>query len=278
MVLFDEIACSVAVVVNGHTRLVPSQDDYTKHLRQIGLLDPNVALAGRPDLAETVYRHWQRQPQIACAFAQIIAENPAAHGIRTKVVGDNVNLADVTCTAESVSTFVEEVIADPGIKGATVLIPGLLDVAVLVAFCCALATQQRWKLRAELNPSDRQSRVYVELKREVGVNEEGKIVLAEVLGFGPFNFLPLTRRAPVTALELRTKPDNAGAPKNAFKQPRAHLADLRIDMDFPTVRRVWARTEDARIEVLGGDDSAARARITFAIPQEHWRMSATGMS
>ena len=36
------------------------------------------------------------------------------------------------------------------------------------------------------------------------------------------------------------------------------------------VRKVWGETEQARLAVLGGDDSAAKAKVAFSIPLALW--------
>lgn len=276
--MFDGIRASVAVVVGDGTVYVPSLDDYLQHLRRHGKLARDSDLSRHPDLVEMVYRHWQCQPQIACEFARLIAKDPQSHGVDVTVVSGVVDAQSAGTAASATAKIIERAITKQGCEAVSVLIPGVLDVATLVALCHSLGAQPGWRCRPQLNPSDCAQRIYVELKVEVGTDNRGKTVLAEVLGFGPFEFLPLTRRAPITAVVLRAKPENAGQPKNPFKEPRAHLADLRINMDSRTFRRTWKASESARQRVLEGDDSAARARVTFAIPEEHWQFSATVMS
>lgn len=145
------------------------------------------------------------------------------------------------------------------------MVPSLENVECLVKLIRGLYEQPAWEMRALLNPSDKWRRIYVELKRIISEN-----VAAEVLGFGPFSFLPLTRQSPVAALELRTKTEGARTRKSPNKLKHAHLADIPFKYKPAIFEKTWARTEAARLEVLSGDDSAARARITFVIPEKDW--------
>ena len=97
-----------------------------------------------------------------------------------------------------------------------------------------------------------------------------KNIESEILGLGPFTFLPATRRAPVTVLEIRTKIE--GHKKRGGSQvERSHLADIPWPVASKERKNIiWQQSSEARHAILGGDDSAARARITFAIPRPLW--------
>ena len=145
------------------------------------------------------------------------------------------------------------------------MLTGLTDVAALVDLCRSLGQERCWDLDAQFNPSDRLDRVYVKLRYQLS-----KDVDAEVLGLGPFAFLPATRCAPICALEVRTKEERAKE-RGPFTKKKSHLAD----MTWPESRQkyfdqFWQASHKARLEILGGDDSSARARVTFAIPKMNW--------
>ncbi len=264
--MFEGLKGSLSVPSRGPNVMVPVREDYVAELRKRGLVRNEREFQDSPDLADAVYSHWQTRPQIACIFARMMAPNLADFGIFRMVYPGAIRKTDVRPIAKAAASFVTNSIADPKCEAASILIPGLLDAPSLVALCRAIGKHDGWSIKAATNPSDRLDRVYVELRRNVG---DG--VLAEALGFGPFDFLPLTRRAPVTAIELRTKPDFASDPKDPFKEPRAHLADmLNTGLRGTEFEHAWRGSGSARARVLGGNDSAARARVAFAIPETHW--------
>lgn len=188
---------------------------------------------------------------------------PRKFGVETVVISKD--------PAEEMTSLIDAagdaVIASRGLSEAlTVLIPKLVDSVLLTAFCKRLgARNDNWRIAAAPNPSDRLDRVYVSLRFALDANVD-----AEILGFGPFTFLPATRRAPITALEIRTKVE--GHKKRGRSEATlSHLADIPWKGGGDSwYDRAWTQTQDARRAVLGGDDSAARARITFAIPRTLW--------
>ena len=241
----------------------PSRSDYQAYLREHRVLGERETLANRPDISESVYRDWQRRPQVACIFARRIAIQPRKFSIKTVVVQEDP--ADEMTGA--IDKTAEAVISARGSSEAlTVLLPKLVDSELLAVFCKRLGARNgNWRIEAVPNPSDRLDRVHVSLRFTLEANVE-----AEILGFGPFTFLPATRRAPITALEIRTKTE--GHKKRGISgTERSHLADIPWKGASKEWRdRAWKKTEEARRAVLGGDDSAARARITFAIPRHLW--------
>lgn len=262
---FEDIICSVDLHLAGRKVRVPNRNDYLTHLRKLKVLGPQEKLADRIDLAEQIYKHWQSQPQIACLFGRRIARDPKSFGILRHVVKGEVSSSNMHLVAKEISSVVDEKIGAKDVEGASILIPGLEEVDALVNFIRTMGQQPDWNVRAVPNPSDKWERIYVELKRAIGED-----VFAEVLGFGPFPFLPLTRQSPLPALELRVKQKGARDKKSPSNRKYAHLADIPFKYKKKIFKRTWERSEKARLEILSGDDSAARARITFAIPSEHW--------
>lgn len=241
----------------------PSRSDYEAFLREHNLLDERETLADRPDLSEPVYRDWQRRPQVACIFARRIATRPRKFNVATVVVAED----PAEQMTHAINTTAEAVMAARGSSEAlTVLLPKLVVSPLLAAFCKRLgARNDNWRIEAVANPSDRLDRVHVSLRFALQ-----KDVEAEILGLGPFTFLPATRRAPITALEIRTKV-KGHKKRGRSETARSHLADIEWQgAGNSWFDRAWAQTEEARRTVLGGDDSAARARITFAIPRALW--------
>lgn len=238
----------------------PTRSDYEAYLREHSVLAENETLTDRPELSDAIYRDWQRRPQVACVFARQIASRPGEYGVESVIVAEDPS-AQMTGMIDATA---EAVVSARGThEGLTVLLPKLIDSNLLVAFCKRLGARNgNWRIQAVYNPSDRLNRVHVSVRFALGDNVE-----AEILGFGPFTFLPATRRAPITTLEFRTKKEGA-KPRGGSKSERSHLAD--IPWPKSNKQSLWTKTETARRTVLGGDDSAARARITFAIPRPLW--------
>lgn len=241
----------------------PSRSDYEIYLREHKIIGEEETLAERVDLAASVYRDWQRRPQVACVFARRIATQPGKFNIQTVVVPEEPT-REMTHIIDSTASAVRA--ARGSSEALTILFPKLTNSAALVAFCKRLGARNGdWHIEATPNPSDRLDRVHVSLRYTLRENIE-----AEILGLGPFTFLPATRRAPITALEIRTRV-KGHKKRGRSEAARSHLADIPWRGATPKwYDRAWRQSEQARQAVLGGDDSAARARITFAIPRPLW--------
>lgn len=241
----------------------PSRSDYEAYLREHSVLNENETLIERPDLAEPLYRDWQRRPQVACVFARRIATQPRKFNVACVVVSEDPS-NEMTRVIDAAAGSVMK--ARGTNEALTILLPKLVDSSLLAAFCKRLGARNgNWRIEAVPNPSDRLERVHISLRFALR-----KDVEAEILGLGPFTFLPATRRAPITALEMRTKV-HGNKKRGRSAVARSHLADIPWpgagDAWFDNA---WKKSEAARRAILGGDDSAARARITFAIPGPIW--------
>lgn len=257
-----------AVRPSGDTSYAPSRADYEEALRQAEILSASETIVDKrdqelSDLALEIFRDWQRRPQVACVFARLIAKNPSAYDVQWEVLTARAEPETARQIATRVRKLTDDVIREK--EAIAIVIPRLTSAAALASFCKSLGTEPGWQIQATLNPSDKLSRVYVRLLLLLSPDVE-----AEVLGLGPFDFLPPTRRAPITALQIRTKAVGAKE-RGRRSRKKAHLAEIqwppsqskRYD-DF------WKATAQQRVAILGGDDSAARARVTFAIPADIW--------
>ena len=263
--MFEGMPFSETVSINGRQKRYPSRSDYLQWLLASGQLEPGEPLGARPDLVEAVYRHWQGLGQLACRFAQELSKDPERYGMATSVIRTGI---DGQNPFEEIALVWEAAIADPANESLTLLFPDIDTPEGLITLLHGLGLLAGCFVRAVRNPSDRFDRVYIQLQAPIS-----KGVVAEVLGFGPFDFLPVTRRAPVVALEARTKSGrnkDGGGPR---RPERTHLARIPLDWDPARIDRTWEQTELARMRLLGGDDSAAKAKVTFAIPVEVWESS-----
>lgn len=237
--------------------------NYEEYLRSVCVIDSDETLADHPEIALDVYRDWQGRPLIACVFARLMARNPDPYDVEWEVVSGRFGLENVKDAAQKIATLVAPAIGQE--EAIAILLPGIDDPGALIGLCKALGQCDGWNTRAPFNPSDKWDRCYIRITTAIGPNVD-----AEVLGVGPFDFLPATRRAPILALHVRTKAERAKS-RGHNVSDRAHLADI----EWPEGRNrrfneFWNQTAQHRLARLGGNDSAARARITFAIPRQLW--------
>lgn len=91
---------------------------------------------------------------------------------------------------------------------------------------------------------------------------------SHALGFGPFGFLPATRRAPYPTLTLPVcTAGNFRDPK--LPMTERHLCDMRNDVFEPenNYRNVGGLTSELRNQIVEPhNDRAAKARVTLALP------------
>lgn len=260
--MFEGMPRSQTVTINGRLKPYPSRTDYLQWLQTGGHLAPGEPIGVRTELVEAIYRHWQGTGQLACRFAQELSKDPEHYGMATAVVRTGIDEHD---PFDEVALIWEAAVADPDNQSLTLLFPDIDAAEGLVPLLQGLGLLSGWFVRAVRNPSDRHDRIHVQLQAPIS-----KGVVAEVLGFGPFPFLPVTRRAPMLALEARTKSGrnkDGGGPR---RPERTHLARIPLDWEPGRIDRTWQQTERARVQLLGGDDSAAKAKVTFAIPTEVW--------
>ncbi|GAC1405650.1 MAG: hypothetical protein NVSMB52_19430 [Chloroflexota bacterium] len=95
-------------------------------------------------------------------------------------------------------------------------------------------------------------------------------LLSWVSGFGPFDFLPATRRSPNTELVFRVKPrpDYDWVLKPS-PEGVIHLADMDMrGLSEQALRRMWDSSYSGTEQVLKGKpDFKSAAKTTFAIPE-----------
>ncbi|WP_419927249.1 hypothetical protein [Candidatus Poriferisocius sp.] len=97
-----------------------------------------------------------------------------------------------------------------------------------------------------------------------GVGEE---LVAWVLGFAPLNTMPVTRRAPFTALIFRSQDGYAKPRKENSPDPETevHLADICVAGTENTP--IWTTTQDQRAALVEPTlEGGARAQVSFSLP------------
>ncbi|HEY0224448.1 MAG TPA: hypothetical protein VGC38_08050, partial [Pseudolabrys sp.] len=141
--------------------------------------------------------------------------------------------------------------------------------AEYVALLRGLAIQPGWTLREERINFNGRDYVIVGVDVSVGM-EDGVPALSELVGFGPFDYLPITRRASVPALVLRTKAMYSLDPLPSRSERRANLAAIRLQIDTNAFNSLWTKSQQLRAELDGQNNPMARARVALPIPAEVW--------
>lgn len=87
------------------------------------------------------------------------------------------------------------------------------------------------------------------------------------LGFGPFGFLPPTRRSPYTAITLPVC--QKGVHRKGDESER-HLCDMANDLwDTSKFDSMMSSTSELKATLIGAnDEQAAKAKVTFALPED----------
>lgn len=196
-------------------------------------------------------REFFRKNRAGCAFAAYIAKTgPASYGWRTEIVEVN---------ADAIAQHLRHGIADPATEILSMVFPDVSTVANIDALVAACLTT---KLFSDEGRETDEVRL-IKLRAVVGSE------LSWVSGFGPFDFLPATRRAPFCELTIRVKP----RPNYNwyFKPPIdgvVHLADLSMQgMSDKHLQKLWGVSFETTKKILGHPpDEESAAKTTFAVP------------
>lgn len=204
------------------------------------------------DLVKEEQRRFFRENRAGCAFAALAAKDQAKYGWLPRVL---------PATVDAIGPALRDAIEDPQTQILSMIFPSVQTISDLVDLT---GTCLETGLFHD-DGSDREKLRFVKLRAHVG----GEV--SWVSGFGPFDFLPLTRQAPRCELTIRVKP----RPDYDwhFKPPVegvVHLADLdMMGVSDPTLRRLWGVSFVTTQRILGhAPDDESAAKTTFVIPLE----------
>lgn len=203
-------------------------------------------------------RDWHVRGQTGCMFARLAARSAEKLRWDYAVTSHSSASADLCSSA---AHQLDAMIADPECQVLSLLFPAITKPAQALDTIYALTRYSPFWLEA-----NRVEGGHLNLHVRYPVGDAG--VQAWVMAFGPFGFLPNTRRAPSFELAVRVKPK----PDQIFyrlNQDRdlAHLADAPLPMTAKHQEDRWQSTLKRTRMILGGEpDYISAAKSTLAIP------------
>jgi hypothetical protein len=199
---------------------------------------------------------WARTGQTGCLFATMLAAEPSDAGWQSVVIPEAVSDETLHALVHGLLTA--------RLEAATVVFPTVDTPASLVALVNQVARLPDWH-GLVIDGDEPAGLVRVGLRWHLPVPDH----VSWVLGFGPFDFLPFTRRAPFTALVFRCGAEYTLPRRRVEDHDEVHLADLRAPVDEERYARMWSRTVTRKQSLLAGELAAgAKARVTFTLPAD----------
>lgn len=237
------------------TRSFPSVAQYRRAVAEL----EETARWDRPRVLAAAQRDWHIRGQNGCVFARLAAL--AAGGLRWDyVVADFV--PGVSTTA-AVGEMVRDHAAADGVEVLSLLVPGLTTADEVVRFVRELAESSAFWLERDDVIDEL---VVAHLRYPVPAAPDD--VQAWVMGFGPFDWMPGTRRSPYFELVIRVREKNPWL-FHRLNQDRgvAHLADVPLNMPQHHWEHRWQSTRRRTRMILQKEpDSYSAAKCTLAIP------------
>jgi hypothetical protein len=205
------------------------------------------------EVARSFYA-WLSSGQSGCRFAQVLAARVSSQPWATSVVEDTLNTQQL---GKELNDHLETLAKEAEL--AIILAPEIRDSRELVMLVRRLLSHESWKL--EIIDGSNSETVHIGLRWRLTSD-----IASWVVGFADFPTMPLTRRASVMAMAIRTR-----MPER-IDQPAAYVADVPHGIAAPEqFERLWNDSVSARMrlnpeEFLEG----ARARVTFSVSWKDW--------
>ncbi|MEV0386037.1 hypothetical protein [Nonomuraea sp. NPDC050643] len=258
-------------------------DDYLKFFIDINWLpdgSTEETLVDHPEVCNEIIRHWLGQGQTSCRFASGLARKLLLKEQNPEQEPEIVKWrAFIFSRKLSGATFCDDMrnilrsAKDPGVEAIHFVFPYVRSPGALVDLINALSSCDGWwwvpiSQDSQGNPTPRDE-MLISLRYLISTEES---VASWTLGFGPFDFLAFTRRAPITTIAMRVnskKRVTTDAPDQLGNMP-VHLADMDSLISREKFPGVVCSTENNKKNILNDELlRAARARVTFRIPMEY---------
>ena len=261
---------------NDRDQEYPTRVDYLEYLVAEGFARDDEDFADQPELVARVHEHWHGLGQQGCRFAVFLSGRPVEHGWgRIVVPGADPDAWDDGIWS-GLSEGVAAAIRRAPTQALSLLFPGIASETSLVALVAALEARLGWTLLPLPEPAAGWGapEPVVGIAFRIPLNRE---VLAWPIALGPFDFLPATRRSPITEVILVTKPKRYPLRSERITDDpgAAHLADMPVGVEDDVFERLWVGTQRHKAFVLGdGGDPRAKAKVSFILPARLWTRDA----
>jgi hypothetical protein len=239
--------------------------DYETHLLERGVISNATEAWTSPELVETIQRHWFWQGQAGCIFARRAARYSSRIGWLTTVFTsypDQLDDADLTL---QLGTQLLNSMQSPRCELMSFIFPQVRTPRQLLGLVRAVS-------RVDDVALAREEAVHDVTALSFQVRLAGSPVMAWLLGFGPFAFMPATRRAPSVEIIVRPK-QKPPALFHRVNQDRSisHVADVPLYIADSYAELVWQETLRSVERVLGHrPDRRTAATTTFCLPSNLW--------
>lgn len=240
-----------------------TRSDYEKYCLETDLVSSKEDIWRNEILVKQIQRHWHTMGQNGCMFAQAAIRKSEKYGWFHNVYRQSIDEVDDT-TIQKIDEDISAAIADKNNQALSLLFPLVVSGNDAVSLINRLTTSKNILLASSGEESDVTT---YQLRTPLKGNIQSWIV-----GFGPMEFLPITRKAPVLELAIRTKEKPENLPALLNSDPKtAHLADIPMSMAFNVIERIWSASVNRTADLLGGieerrNNKFASAKVTFAIP------------
>jgi len=265
---------SLAVTLNdGSKQAFPTLDDYVAWYVDEGhIIDKSDLIENKSHLISEIFYDWiRRSKQIGCHFAEILANKAAStssaeknsSGLESHVFPRALENPDLISDINGTLTR-----ASRSFEGVILIFPGIETQQDLIRLINHVCGDKSWYWTQITWNQENEKSGLVGLR---WILPDGKSVNL-VLGFAPLSSMPLTRRAPFTALILRVQKEKRSPKPWVLEDDRmqVHLADLDSQIESARIHeQIWELTKKYRKNIVEAElTSAARARITFSFPLE----------
>lgn len=259
-----QITGAFEVVRSGERMVFPTRAQYLEAAKGDGITT-EAAVLSNDDLVLLIQADWHRRGQNGCHFARMMNAARSQHRWRSVVLR--------TPTADSVAAEFGQACSDADCWILSLVMPMLSEATSLRDLMRAMGGHPEWELEVDPATSPDSGFEGVTLSLRALVGDSGKSALP--IGFGPFGFLPATRRAPFTEVIMGTEPKWPEVveqhPELATAPNEVHLADVLVALDHSEMDNMIDLTRQLRAFVLGAaKDPRARAHVTFSLPIDVW--------
>lgn len=220
--------------------------------------------------ATAEFQAWAKSRTVGCQYARAMLSAPADYGIILELVPTG----SVSELAAGVKEQIARHIAAPMTEGLVLAFEQAISESQLAEVVRHLIATAGWHPRVEY--LDREGEEFAIVGLDVHVGEDaGYPVLAELVVFAPFDYLPPTRRAPVAAIALRTKPELSDTPLPGRPERRANLAAIKMELPTRAFNKLWDQSIALRKEINGENETLVRARVALPFRRTVWDSVAT---